>query len=118
RHSLYSRMALPSSGGASAPPLFANYALDACFDEMFAAGADARPQYRPLLARLLDLPADDLRRRQREADAAFLQQGITFTVSGDKHGTERVFPYVLVPRILTAREWDTIARGLSQRLLA
>ena len=112
-------MALPVSGGlTNAPPLFANYTLNECFDEMFEADAQARPQYRPLLARLLDLPADDLRRRQREADAAFLQQGITFTVYGDKGGTERVFPYDLVPRVLTAREWDAIARGLGQRLLA
>jgi uncharacterized circularly permuted ATP-grasp superfamily protein len=59
-----------------------------------------------------------LRRRQREADAAFLQQGITFTVYGDKGGTERVFPYDLLPRILTHDEWQRISRGLSQRLLA
>ena len=62
-----------------------------------------------LLARLLELPADDLRRRQRDADAAFLQQGITFTVYGDKGGTERIFPFDLLPRILTAAEWETIS---------
>jgi uncharacterized circularly permuted ATP-grasp superfamily protein len=110
-------MALPVPGGSSGAPLFANYTLNDCFDEMFEAGRDPRVPYRALLARLTELPADDLRRRQREADAAFLQQGITFTVYGDKDGTERVFPYDLVPRILTAREWDTVARGLTQRLL-
>jgi uncharacterized circularly permuted ATP-grasp superfamily protein len=85
---------------------------------MFEAEGRARPQYEHLLARLRDLPAEDLRRRQREADAAFLQQGITFTVYGEKGGTERVFPYDLLPRILTAAEWETISRGLGQRLTA
>ncbi len=63
--------------------------------------------------------------RSRICDAASarptprsLQQGITFTVYGDKGGTERVFPYDLLPRILTHDEWDHISRGLSQRLLA
>jgi uncharacterized circularly permuted ATP-grasp superfamily protein len=108
-----------ASGELSAlSPLFAGYRLGGYFDEMFEAGGQARPPYRALLSRLLDLPVDDLRRRQREADAAFLQQGITFTVYGDKGGTERVFPYDLLPRILTHHEWDHISRGLSQRLLA
>src|SRR6187455_1057560 len=112
-------MAPVSGGGPVAlSPLFASYRLDSSFDEMFDADGQPRPPYRALLARLVDLPLDDMRRRQREADAAFLQQGITFTVYGDKGGTERVFPYDLLPRILTATEWERISRGLSQRLLA
>ena len=61
---------------------------------------------------------DELRRRQIEADRAFLTQGITFTVYGDEQGTERIFPFDLLPRIVTAREWDTLERGLTQRLTA
>ncbi|MEO8483500.1 MAG: circularly permuted type 2 ATP-grasp protein [Acidobacteriota bacterium] len=110
----------PVSGGGpvAVSPLFASYRLDSSFDEMFDADGQPRPPYRALLARLVDLPIEDMRRRQREADAAFLQQGITFTVYGDKGGTERVFPYDLLPRILTNAEWERISRGLSQRLLA
>jgi uncharacterized circularly permuted ATP-grasp superfamily protein len=106
------------SGPVALSALFTSYHLDTSFDEMFDAAGRPRPPYQALLSRLLDLPADDLRRRQREADAAFLQQGITFTVYGDKGGTERVFPYDLLPRILTHDEWQRISRGLSQRLLA
>ncbi len=111
---------VPVSGSdpAALSPLFGSYHLDTSFDEMFDAAGQPRPPYRALLSRLLDLPIEDLRRRQREADAAFLQQGITFTVYGDKGGTERVFPYDLLPRILTHDEWQRISRGLSQRLLA
>jgi uncharacterized circularly permuted ATP-grasp superfamily protein len=113
-------MALPAGEGdtLALPPHFASYDLAPCYDEMFSAPGQPRPQYRALLARLMALPPDDLRRRQREADAAFLQQGITFTVYGDKGGTERVFPFDLVPRILTAAEWRVISRGLEQRLVA
>jgi uncharacterized circularly permuted ATP-grasp superfamily protein len=98
--------------------LFANYELNGCFDEMFTGDGQARLPYRNLFERLAQLPADDLRRRQREADTAFLRQGITFTVYGDSAGTERIFPYDLLPRILTAAEWRTIERGLVQRLTA
>jgi uncharacterized circularly permuted ATP-grasp superfamily protein len=107
-----------SGDGPVSLPLFSRYQLGAFFDEMFEAAGLPREPYRHLLTRLAELPSEDLRRRQREADAAFLQQGITFTVYGDKGGTERVFPFDLLPRILTAREWSTISRGLSQRLLA
>ncbi|MEO7190018.1 MAG: circularly permuted type 2 ATP-grasp protein [Vicinamibacterales bacterium] len=85
---------------------------------MFDADGRPRPSYDPLFARLQHLPIEDLRRRQRDADSAFLQQGITFTVYGDEGGTERVFPYDLVPRILTGVEWAHISRGLEQRLMA
>ena len=61
---------------------------------------------------------DELRRRQTDADRAFLAQGITFTVYGDEQGTERIFPFDLLPRIVTAREWETLERGLTQRITA
>ena len=111
-------MVLPPGGSITYPPLFANYSLNSSFDEMFEAEAQARPQYKTLLSCLLELPADDLRKRQREADAAFLHQGVTFTVYGDRGGTERVFPFDLLPRILTATEWHRISRGMTQRLTA
>jgi uncharacterized circularly permuted ATP-grasp superfamily protein len=67
---------------------------------------------------VLSASLSDLRLRQTEADRAFLTQGITFTVYGDDQGTERIFPYDLLPRIVTASEWRTIERGLTQRLTA
>jgi uncharacterized circularly permuted ATP-grasp superfamily protein len=108
----------PASGFAALSGLFASYQLGGAFDEMFEADGQPRPQYRALFARLLELRPEDLRRRQRDADRAFLQQGITFTVYGDNAGTERIFPYDLLPRVLTAAEWKTIERGLAQRLTA
>jgi uncharacterized circularly permuted ATP-grasp superfamily protein len=85
---------------------------------MFQAPGRSRPQYDALLEELSATSLDELRRRQTDADRAFLAQGITFTVYGDEQGTERIFPFDLVPRIVTAREWDTLERGLTQRLTA
>jgi len=61
-------------------------------------GARPHAHYRPLVEELLDVSPDELRRRQLEADRAFLTQGITFTVYGDEHGIERIFPFDLLPR--------------------
>ena len=56
--------------------------------------------------------------QQTEADQSFFNQGITFTVYGNDKGTERIFPHDLLPRIITAAEWETIERGLTQRITA
>src|SRR5258705_8273075 len=98
--------------------LFSGYALDHAYDEMFDASRRARPHCRALVEALLAASLPQLRQLQTEADKAFLTQGITFTVYGDEAGTERIFPYDLLPRIITAAEWATIERGLAQRLTA
>jgi len=102
--------------GQTAP--FREYTLDHAYDEMFDAAGQPRPQYAHLFERLLTVDPTELRQRQSAADLAFLNQGITFTVYGQKEGTERIFPYDLLPRILTSAEWDVIERGLTQRITA
>ena len=74
--------------------------------------------YGALLDELRVSSSSELGLRQVEADKAFLTQGITFTVYGDEEGTERIFPFDLLPRIITAAEWQTLDRGLTQRLTA
>ncbi len=102
----------------SATPPFVEYQIDEAYDEMFDSDGRARSQYHALYQRVLDLTAEELRHRQQAADVSFLHQGITFTVYGRTEGTERIFPYDLLPRIITALEWDAIERGLSQRIKA
>ena len=60
----------------------------------------------------------ELLRRQQSAERALLHMGITFNVYGDGAGTERIFPFDLLPRIVTAVEWDWIEQGLKQRIRA
>ena len=98
--------------------LFGDYPLDRAFDEMREPGGGVRPLYHALAETLAQLPRGELQRRKQSAELSFLMQGITFTVYGRDEGTERIFPYDLVPRLLTAAEWDTIERGLTQRITA
>ncbi len=99
-------------------PLLAYYDPGQAYDELLQAGREPRPHYKALYDRLLSLPADELNRRKSAADVSFLNQGITFTVYSSSEGTERIFPYDLIPRIITGGEWATVERGLSQRLAA
>jgi uncharacterized circularly permuted ATP-grasp superfamily protein len=98
--------------------LFSAYAIGGAYDEMFEADGSPRLHCQPLYEDLLNASVPELREHQTEADKAFLTQGITFTVYGDDEGTERIFPYDLLPRMIRAAEWETIERGLTQRLTA
>jgi uncharacterized circularly permuted ATP-grasp superfamily protein len=102
----------PSTRHAS----FAGYELGGAYDEMFAADGTPRAHYAALYQRLLQLPAEELRRRAQAAELSFLNQGITFTVYGNDEGTERIIPHDLLPRIVPGDEWATIERGLAQRI--
>ena len=111
-------MASAPEPGRRVRGLFSEYDAGDAFDEMFDADGQPRVHYHRLLEHLLELEPDDLRRSQHEADLSFFNQGITFTVYGRKEGTERIIPHDLLPRIITAAEWNTIERGLTQRITA
>jgi uncharacterized circularly permuted ATP-grasp superfamily protein len=85
---------------------------------MFDGRVQARRPYRKLHKELLRLTPDELLRSKQQADLAFFNQGITFTVYGRNESTERIFPHDLLPRIISAAEWDVIERGLTQRIIA
>jgi uncharacterized circularly permuted ATP-grasp superfamily protein len=95
-----------------------NYQLDHAFDEMFAGQNELREHYGPLLEHFTALPQDEVQRRKQAADLSFLNQGITFTVYGREEGTEKIFPYDMLPRIITSEEWARVERGLTQRITA
>ena len=99
-------------------PLFGGYSVGAFHDEMFQESGETRAAYAPLAERLSQLTGDEFARRQAAADLSFLRQGITFTVYGRAEKTERIFPYDLLPRVLTAGEWNSVERGLKQRITA
>ena len=88
------------------------------WDEMFAAPGQVRDFYAPLAAELSTLSSDDVERRQRAADLSFQARGITFAVNQGPEGVEKIMPFDLVPRIITAEEWRKIERGLDQRVRA
>lgn len=87
-------------------------------DEMFAPDGSLRPAYGHFAERLIGWTADTIEDRQQRADLDLLNSGITFTVYREEEGTERIFPFSLIPRILAAAEWQTVERGLAQRVSA
>src|ERR1700741_1051707 len=100
------------------PAPFKQYDISEAYDEMFDGVGAAREHYRAIYERLLELPSAELENRQQAADLSFLHQGITFTVYGNKEGTERIFPNDLLPRIIPGREWRKVEAGLSPRTTA
>ncbi len=97
---------------------FREYDPGEFFDELFARASSPRAAARALVQVIDDLPDGELLRRQRSAERALLNMRITFNVYGDTAGTEKIFPFDLVPRIVAAAEWRTIERGLKQRIHA
>jgi uncharacterized circularly permuted ATP-grasp superfamily protein len=88
------------------------------YDEMFRPGGEIRPHYHRLAERLSTLPETEFDQRRAAVDLAFLRRGVTFTVYNDAEGTERIFPFDLIPRIIPAGEWKRIEAGLIQRITA
>jgi uncharacterized circularly permuted ATP-grasp superfamily protein len=97
---------------------FSHYKTDDFYDELFQADGQPRELAKSLIEALDRLPRGELRKRQDSAELTFLNTGVTFTVSGDKEGIDRIFPFDLVPRIIEEKEWVIIERGLKQRIRA
>lgn len=97
---------------------FAGYATDQFYDELFYENGKPRSGSRLLIETLNSLPASEIRLRQDTIDKALLRMGITFTVYGDDSGTEKIFPFDIIPRIVEAFEWQHIEAGLKQRIIA
>jgi uncharacterized circularly permuted ATP-grasp superfamily protein len=88
------------------------------YDEMHAPDGTVRPHYRAVADWLAATPPTRIAQKREEADRAFHRLGITFAVTGEESGTERLIPFDLVPRIIAASEWETLERGLVQRVRA
>ncbi len=97
---------------------FSQYDPEDFHDELFVTSGRPRPGAALLVERIESLPEGDLLRRQRAAEATLYQMGITFTVYGHDQGTERIWPFDLIPRIVETADWKIIERGLRQRIYA
>lgn len=95
---------------------FDQYSNDGFFDEMFDADGVVRPHYNAIFERLKGLNGENYEQKRQAVDLSFLRQGITFTVYGEEEGTEKIFPFDLMPRIIPRSEWEFLERGLIQRI--
>ena len=89
------------------------------FDEMYADGpTSVREHYRDFAAWLAEQSPQTSARKRAEADLIFRRVGITFAVYGNDAGTERLIPFDIIARIITAAEWAQLEAGLAQRVKA
>ena len=114
----YARRQASATAGDRVVINFEGYDTEDFYDEMLEAGEGPRPGSALMAQRIESLPEGELLMRQRAAEQSMLQLGITFNVYGDESGTEKISPFDIIPRIVEARDWDYIERGLKQRIRA
>src|SRR5262249_2250492 len=98
--------------------LFDSYNTGGFYDEMFRAERPPQASARVFVGRINSVGDEDIRRYQKAAEQLLFRMGITFNVYGDAAGTEKIFPFDIIPRIVPADEWVQIDRGLRQRVHA
>ena len=89
-----------------------------CFDEMLSADGSVRGAYSDYSDWYHRQDPGLMRRKGQEAETFFRKTGITFNVYGDDAGEERLLPFDMIPRIITAGEWRKLVKGIEQRVRA
>lgn len=92
--------------------------INGVWDEMYGADNDVRAHYRKVIEYISKESSDDLNKKEELAKRLFMSQGITFTVYNSGEGIEKIFPFDIIPRIITAAEWAFVEKGIKQRLTA
>lgn len=100
------------------PIRWKTYQVKGLYDELIKGGGRAREGAGPLCAYLRSLTDTELADRRAAAELAILGQGITFTVYFEGGSIDRAWPFDIIPRLITKKEWDPIERGLRQRVQA
>ena len=109
----------PYSNSTAIAKLFDRYRPhDSAWDELFARTGDPHAHCSNLVERLGRLDVNEFHAKRVSADLAFVNQGITFSVYSDLRGTEKIFPFDLIPRMIPAAEWCRLEAGLVQRIKA
>lgn len=101
----------------TAEQLLAEYSRSNAWDEMMANDS-VRDPYKVLFQSIGQLTVENMQQKHLQASELFMSQGITFTVYSDDEGIERIFPFDIIPRIITSKEWEHVESGIKQRLKA
>ena len=98
--------------------IWENYTTENAYDELMYSEYQPRPVSHGLCQYLNSLKKTDIDKRKMAAELAIMEMGITFTVYSDEGNIDRAWPFDIIPRIMDAREWQIIEKGLKQRLTA
>ena len=100
-------------------PLFSSYdLLKDTWDEMYTSNLKLRTQYEHISSYLQNTSIEELAKKEDLTKQLFMKQGVTFTVYNDEKGIEKIFPFDILPRIITHKEWLKIEKGIKQRITA
>lgn len=97
---------------------FKNYPVDGFYDEVIAHSGEPTLAAKELVKHLQTLTLSELKELQKNAEATIAQMGISFTVYSDEGNIDRLWPFDLLPRVIEAKEWKEVTKGLKQRLKA
>jgi uncharacterized circularly permuted ATP-grasp superfamily protein len=102
---------------AAASPL-ASYHHDGFWCEMYGCRKSPSPHAAAVCRRLSEMDLAELRRRAQAAEHELFNLGITFTIYSDRDAIDRILPFDVIPRVLSAADWRTIETGVRQRVSA
>ncbi len=97
---------------------FNNYRTEGFYDEYFIDDSTCRDAVKVVVEKINRMGKGELLNRQKAAEKAFLNLGITFNVYSSGEGREKIFPFDIIPRIITGSEWNNLEKGLKQRIVA
>jgi uncharacterized circularly permuted ATP-grasp superfamily protein len=102
----------------SSQELFKDYPVSPMVWDEMCSNNSIRDQYRVIHEFLQSISGEELSKKEELAKGLFMSQGVTFTVYSSGEGIEKIFPFDIIPRIITAAEWSHIDQGIKQRLKA
>lgn len=88
------------------------------YDELMSSPGRARRPAQKLVSYLRSLSEEDIASRKIAAESTIKEMGVTFTVYTEEGNIDRAWPFDIIPRVITKKQWDTTAAGLKQRLQA
>lgn len=95
-----------------------DYELGEFYDEIISSPGNARKPAKKLLAYFKTLSDEDIAHRKLAAESTIKEMGISFTVYTEEGNIDRAWPFDIIPRVISKKQWDVTDAGLKQRLKA
>ncbi len=94
------------------------YDPDGYYCEMLGRDRRAEAGIALIRERIGRMSMAELQRRAELAERELFNLGITFTVYSERDAIDRILPFDVIPRVLTAADWRMIETGVKQRVAA
>ena len=85
------------------------------YHELMTAAGELRPHWQSLAQALERLSPAHLAHRQDLLQRQIQENGVTYNVYADAKGADRPWELDLLPQLIPAAEWATLAAGIAQR---